>query len=46
MIAQNEVNVQGELANKTCTRHNMNFHGCEKQIFESFGFTKIRKDPK
>ena len=30
MIAQNEVKEQGELANKTCTRHNMNFHGCEK----------------
>ena len=85
MIAQNEVNVQWELAHKTdnptvsykhprkralvqikwwclydysitnsrsethcCfftyTRHNMNFHSCEKQIFKYFGWTKIRKD--
>ena len=24
----------------------MNFHSCEKQIFESFGCTKIRNDSK
>ena len=24
----------------------MNFHNCEKQIFKSFGCTKIRKDSK
>ena len=28
------------------THHDMNFHSCEKQIYESFGCTKIRKDPK
>ena len=25
-------------------RHGMNFHSCEKQIFKSFGCTKIHKD--
>ena len=30
----------------TYPRYNMNFHGCEKQIFKFFDCTKIRKDSK
>ena len=44
MTAQNEINEQVELANNM--RHGMNFHSCEKQIFKSFGCTKIFNDSK
>ena len=44
MTAQNEINEQVELANNM--RHGMNFHSCEKQIFKSFGCTKIFSDSK
>ena len=27
-------------------RHDMNFHSCGKQIFKSFGYTRIHKDLK